>query len=295
MAGVVPEGFERPPLEQILGEIEASLVTEFGPNVIQSPQSPLGQINGLFSNFVAQLWELAEDTYQSWDVDAAEGRRLDIIAKMRIMRRAGDESDPDFRNAITNQGQARIDVQDIVRAVKGISGVTYAQVFLNDNSEVDENLIPPGSMAVAVLGGDEQEIADALRRFVVPGITTVGNTYVTTNMDGFCRTMTILRPVIIPVTLTIQVRLARDIYGCPPPSAAAIRDATVADLRRLLVNGDDINHFRVRSVVERLFPNVEVVNLLGTRPDNQTPSGQVAIAFIELAEVSTDRTMVEIV
>ena len=59
--GVQPTGFVRKPLAVILAEIESSLITEFGPGVIQTPQSPLGQINGTFADIMAEMWELFED------------------------------------------------------------------------------------------------------------------------------------------------------------------------------------------------------------------------------------------
>lgn len=296
--GVVPEGFSRKSLPTILAEIEAQMVTEFGPGVIQSAQSPLGQINGLMANMVAQMWELAEDVYQSFDVDQAEGTRLDILAKLRLLERGFGEAEVDFRSAITNQGRARIDIQDIVRAIRSIDGVTYAQVFLNDNSDVADSNLQPGTICVAALGGDQEEIAEAMRRFIVPGISTFGNVYVSTNIDGFCRSMAILRPILVPVKLTITVRPSRDNFGCPPPSVLAIRDGLVQDLglggARQLLNGDNISFFRIRSAIESRFPNVEVISFVGERDElEQALNQDVDIAFIELATISVDDVTVE--
>jgi hypothetical protein len=296
--GIVPTGFARKPLPIILAEIEAALVTEFGPDVIQTSQSPLGQINGLFADLVAQLWEFAEDTYQSYDPDQAEGTRLDTLAKLRLLLRASGEDDLGLRQAITNADRARIDVQDITRAVAGISGVTYAQVFLNETNAVDANGLNPGTVAVAVLGGDDEEIALAMRRYIVPGISTYGNAAISTDIDGFCRSMMIVRPILVPVTLSIRVRVAKDYRGCPPPSPTAIRDGLIEDFAgaRLLLNGDDITMFRIRSAIESRYPNVEVVSFNGSRDDiDQSDNEPVDIAFIEMATLAPENVTVTVI
>lgn len=295
--GVVPTGFSRKPLATILSEIEASLITEFGPEVIQTPQSPLGQINGLMSDLIAQLWEFAEDTYQSYDVDQAEGIRLEMLGKLRLLRRGGGETDAAFRGAITNQGRARIDIPDIVRALTGLDGVTYVQVFVNDTADTDTNLIPRNAVCAAILGGDDAEIAATLRQYIVPGVSTYGNTQISTQIEGYCRSLLILRPILVPVTLTVYVRLEKDSNGCPPPSPFAIRDGLVEEFRsgvRRLINGDDVSPFRVRSIIESAYPNVEFVRMVGQR-SSALPGGTVDISFIELATVAPEDVIVEVI
>lgn len=294
--GVQPTGYVRKPLSVILAELEAAMVTEFGPGVIQTPQTPLGQINGLMADFAAGLWELAEDIYQSYDPDQAEGARLNTLARIRLLGRAIGESDSSFRKAITNEGQARIDLQDVERAIASIPGVTYRHVWVNDTGTTDENNMPPGSVALAVTGGNDDEIAAAIRRYIVPGITITGNTEVSSLLDGYCRSLRLLRPIEVPVNLTIKVRTFKDGAGCPPPNPAAIKAAFLAALPQNLLNGDDISFYRVRSVVESLFSNVEVVSINGRRDNiNQIDNQPVVIAFIERAILSPENVTVMVV
>lgn len=296
--GVVPTGFARKPLGTIQAEVEAALITEFGPGVIQTSQSPLGQLNGLFANLVAQLWEFGEDVYQTYDPDQAEGNRLDTLAKIRLLLRASGESDQALRQAMTNAGRARIDLQDIARAIVGVPGVTYAQVFLNETNAIDANGLTPGMVAIAALGGDDDEIALAMRRYIVPGISTYGNTAVSTNIDGFCRSMMIVRPILIPVTLTIKIKVGSDYRGCPPPSPTAVRDGLIEDLRgsRILLNGDDVTLFRIRSAIESRYPNVEVMSFNGSRNGiDQSDNEPVDIAFIEMATLAPENVTVSVI
>lgn len=283
--GVVSTGFSRKPLTTIIAEIEASLITEFGPGVIQTSQSPLGQINGIFSEAASKHWELAEDIYQSLDPDQAEGVRLDILGRIRRISRAAGEGDEAFRLAITNAGQARIDLQDISRSIAALEGVTYSHVWVNDTGAIDENLMPPGSICIAVTGGDDQEIAATIRQYIVPGVTMFGSYPIESLVDGYCRTFRILRPIDVPVELDVVVRTFKDSLGCPPPSATAIKITLVEGL--YLLNGDDVTFYRVRSIIESAFSNVEVLSINGQRDNivqaNNTP---VVIGFIERASIA---------
>lgn len=278
--GVQPTGFVRKPLAIILAEIEALNITEFGPGVIQTSESPLGQINGVAAEAIAKEWELAEDIYQSYDPDQAEGFRLEALGRIRLVDRASGETDESYRRGITNSGAARIDLQDISRAIAAIDGVTYSHVFINDMGEIDANGMPAGSICVAISGGDDGEIAAAVRSYIAPGIVVYGNTSVDSVIDGYCRTLRILRPIEVPFDLTISVRTFKDRFGCPAPSATAIRTGFISGL--YLLNGDDIDNYRVRSVIENQFSNVEVISINGERDDiEQVDDQPVSIGFIE--------------
>lgn len=282
--GVQPTGFVRKPLSTTLAEIEASLVTVFGPNVIQTSQSPLGQINGLMADLITSLWETAEDVYQSYDPDQAEGLRLETLARLRLLERATGESDMDFRQAITNSGRARIDLQDLTRALLNLEGVTYVQVFVNDQDATDANGISGHSIAVAIVGGDDEAIATILRTYIVPGVGSYGNLKVDVNIEGFCRSIWIVRPVNVPVKVQITIDPQADNLGCPPPSPAAVKAGLLAELNgdRAPINGEDITTFLIRSIVESRYPNVEVTAVLASRT-GVLGAPPVAISFFERA------------
>lgn len=291
--GVVSTGYNRKPLAVILAEIEEANIATFGPSVVQTPQSPLGQLNGLFADLSAQLWEHGEDVYQSYDPDQAEGARLEMLGKLRLLDRAVGELDPSYRQAITNAGRARIDLQDLIRAVQNIDGVTYVQVFVNDTDVVDANGLEPHSVSVAALGGDDAEIALTVRDYVVPGIGTSGNLRLDTLADGVCRSIWITRPVAVPITLDIEVIRRSDNLGCPPAALTAIAEGLVADLNgeRRLVNGEDVTVHAIRSAIEARYPNVEVTSVAGSRAGDATMP--LAIGFAEIAAFSIDDVTVE--
>lgn len=287
--GITPTGYVRKPLAVILAELEASLVTEFGPGVIQTAQSPLGQLNGLMADHIAELWELGEDLYQSIDPDQAEGARLDVLARLRLLERASADTDESFRRAITNQSTARINLADLLRGVRGVPDVTYSRVFVNETSADDGNGMPPNTVAVAALGGDDALLAEAMNLYVIPGVSTFGNQALTVIEEGYCRTLRIIRPVEIATQVTVVVRTMPDALGCPPPSSNAIRAALLSYLNNSTTrpgNGQAITPHYVRTYLEGLFPNVEVLEVTGLKGGvPETEPGGIFYAFTEIAKV----------
>ena len=274
--GVQPTGYVRKPISIILSELEAAMITEFGPGVIQTAASPLGQLNGLMADLLAEIDERNLELYQSYDPDQAEGRRLQALGRLRLAFQ-GNRTEQDFRRAITNTGQARIDIQDVEHAIRGLPGVELAKLW------TEADAFGPGTVAVAVIGGDESDIADAIRQYIVPGIATFGNYRVSSVINGSCRSFSIIRPIEVPVTLSLVVRSGPQAGGCPSPSTVAIREAVVTGWTSSRENNLDLNSFMVRKLVEGSFPNVEVIRFTATRGNQPPiPNAPVEINFLEI-------------
>lgn len=85
--GVTAQGFKKKRLSDIKIEIENSLRSTLGNNINLLPESVLANLTGIFSERESSLWELAEATYQSRDVDAATGVNLDnTLALVNVTR-----------------------------------------------------------------------------------------------------------------------------------------------------------------------------------------------------------------
>lgn len=286
--GPQPTGFARKPLATILSEIEEAARGIFGPGLIQTPQSPLGQLNGLCASLAATLWETCENTYQSYDPDQAEGVRLEQLGRIRLLERFEGETDVEYRRAITNAGRARIDTADIARALFKVDDVVYVQVFINPGDATDTDGIPGHAAAVAVIGGGNVAVARALRPYIVPGIDTWGNTRVDVEVDGYCRTMHFVRPIAVPIGLQLTVSVRPDRLGCPPPSASAIALAASNGLTGdgRPVNGRDIDLHLIRTAVSCTYPHVEVSSATYTRlPDGPVQALPCPVQFLEIAEI----------
>ncbi|WP_406858482.1 hypothetical protein ABEG18_12980 [Alsobacter sp. KACC 23698] len=253
--GVTPAGFVRKRLPEILGELEAAMVAAFGPGVVQTAQSPLGQLNGLVADLSSKVWEVGEDAYQSFDVDQAEGPRLDMLAKLRRLARPdGGEADPDFRLRISNQGQTDISTTRVLARLLALDGVSWSSVRINAGDSANALGVPPHSVAYAVVGGDDVEVGTVVYQETVGGITLHGNTEVEIVADGFCQLVRFIRPVDVPITVEIDVRRLPDSCNCAPPSVGTIA-ATVAAAFATSCgyrNGDTVTAKRVRAEAARV-------------------------------------------
>lgn len=287
--GVTVNGFNRKPLSVLLAEIEQANIDIFGPGLIQTEQSPMGQLNGLRADLLATEWENLLDVYQSLDPDQAEGARLDMLARIRLISRFIGESDESLRQAITNAGTPNTRDADFYRAVLNVDGVTWAKIYSNDTGAVDGDGLPAHSVAVVALGGDDGEIATVARQFIVPGITAYGNTQVSTTIEGFCRSIGITRPTPVPIFLNIDVDKNNNAQGCPPPSNSAIAQAlfnsmTGRDTRP--ANGQDITKHMLTVIVSCMFQSVEITSVEGGRVGDAAGPLPLSIGFNEIATIS---------
>lgn len=295
--GVQPTGYVKKPLAVHLAEIEASMVDLFGPGVIQTEQSPLGQLNGLYADLSYDLDERGEDLYQSFDPEQAEGSRLDILARYRLLSRRAGESDESFRRAITNVDRARIDLSDLSTALSAINGVSWSRVYVNEDTTTDADGIPPNTVSVAVIGGDDDEVAQLVRRYVVPGVGMYGNTTIETTIGGFCRRIRVIRPGLIPTSVEIDVQSRPLKNGCPPPSVNAMAAGLYTELTGpdRPGNGEDGTVYLFRKIMERLYPNVEVVDVRLSQAPAAPTTPPLVMSFFQMMSFNADDILVEIV
>ncbi len=77
--GITAGGFELKTLEQILDEIGAEQLATIDPALDISPDQPLGQMNGIVSKKLAEIWEALAVAYNGFNRAAAEGGLLESI------------------------------------------------------------------------------------------------------------------------------------------------------------------------------------------------------------------------
>jgi uncharacterized phage protein gp47/JayE len=85
--GVTPEGFVRKRLAVILQELNAEMKAIFGEELNLTPESPDGQVNGATSESYANLWELAELSYNARNPSAAVGAALSSLVQLNYITR----------------------------------------------------------------------------------------------------------------------------------------------------------------------------------------------------------------
>lgn len=85
--GVTPEGFNRKRLDLLLLELNGAVQIALGENVNLSPESPDGQINGSVSESNANLWEIAEESYDAFNPSAVTGVTQDNLYQLNGVAR----------------------------------------------------------------------------------------------------------------------------------------------------------------------------------------------------------------
>lgn len=80
--GLTPTGFNRKTVEDILAEIEASQKSIIDPELDVSAETPIGQLNGIFSSKLGELWELAEAVNANQYPDTSSDFGLDGVSSI---------------------------------------------------------------------------------------------------------------------------------------------------------------------------------------------------------------------
>lgn len=92
MSGVTPAGFVAKTQQEIVDDIVAEERGEINANINVSSSAVFGQHNGIQSDKLAQVWEVASDVYSSFGI-GAEGQALSQAVQMRgVYRLAGKKS-----------------------------------------------------------------------------------------------------------------------------------------------------------------------------------------------------------
>lgn len=82
MAGLDPTGFTVKLLTEILQEIRTAQLNRIDPALDVSSEKALGQLNGIYSEREAVLWELVKVAMSAFDPDVAEGYLLEALCAL---------------------------------------------------------------------------------------------------------------------------------------------------------------------------------------------------------------------
>lgn len=226
--GITPQGFVRKPLQVIVDNLNQGWRDVLGATANTDPETAEGQIIGIFSGAIDEIWTLAENAYASADVENLEGNELDtaMLALLNISRQVG-ESDTDFlsRGLSLNGGGSLS--QRAVNDLGNIAGVTSVSIIGNDTNSVNSSGMPAKSWSVIVEGGDDLEIAAKVSRWHPAGTGLIGNTQIThTNAIGVCETTYITRPIEVPCFMKIYVRrIVTNCTGCVGMDGRGVTEA----------------------------------------------------------------------
>jgi uncharacterized phage protein gp47/JayE len=373
--GVTETGFKRKRLDQLLEELNSEVQSIFGENFNVSPESPDGQINGTISESNANLWEIAEESYNAFNPSAVTGitqdnlyelngiTRLPATSSSAVLTISGtqstviplgslistsdtnvqfstesevtipvsgsitviasavvtgpisalvgtltvidtpitgwdsvtnladalvgtnEESDVDFRarreQSVARDAQAIIDA--IFAEVRSVAGVTQTTVLENDtNTGPDANGLPAHSVHVIVVGGDDQDIGEAIFLKKTLGATPFGSTTVQVNDDqSIPHDVSFSRPTEIAIYVEVNLTTFSDY---PVDGDDQIKQAIIDYAEGNLITGrgfflgDDVIHSEIYTPINTIQGHtVDSMFIKTSFPADQTADIPIAV------------------
>lgn len=151
-------------------------------------------------------------------------------------------------------------VPDAIRqSLLDIDGVTVVDIIQNLTDVTDPDGVPPHAVEAIVTGGDDQEIADILRRECVSaGIPTYGNTTVDSmDAEGNIQAISFTRVTDVPIYVAATVEKIPTIAANAstfPADGEAQAKAAIVGWGNALTGGRNIV---ARAVASQIFPRLD--------------------------------------
>ena len=226
MAGVTDTGFETKSLTQIQNEISNEATAAVGSGFDTSLDTPQGQMIAVFSDALSLIWEHMQDVYSSFDLRQASGARLDQLGQLRNLTRAAGQTDESFRRELLEPvNPTRQAVNALRTAVSNVSGVTNVVLNYNDSGVEASTGLAPLTVTIAVTGGTDLAVAQAIGNNLVFGMALLGNT--TVNVDDslldICRTIRFVRPEVVELEVRVVTSAEKSVGVCSGTSTELIR------------------------------------------------------------------------
>lgn len=148
--GITDNGFVLKRLSVILAEMDEAMRTVFGDNLNLDPASPDGQVNGIMSEAYADLWELLQEAYNSFNPSVATGATLSNLVQLNaIIRKEARPSTVTL--SLTGTNGTSIAAGSLVSTDDGIQFATDALVVIAAGvATVDATAVETGPLAVAI-------------------------------------------------------------------------------------------------------------------------------------------------
>lgn len=223
---------------------------------------------------------LINNPSSGWDyvgnmVIAEEGRATETDTELRARARA-------------NQNSASGGTISAIKArMLEVEGVTFASIREN-RTDAAVGVLPPHSFELVLIGGDNQDIADRLYQIKGAGIETYGTTSVSVTDDfGVSQTVKFSRPSQVDIYLIVNVTTNGDypIDGDDQIKAALVTYGAT------LTNGADVLNFRLIDAIAAI-PGLLTIEILQGLSDPPTVSTNISIETNEIADISTDKIVV---
>ena len=205
------------------------------------------------------------------------------------------ETDEEFRDrwdaAVAGGGSATVDA--IRSAVLRVAGVRAAAVFENNSMSIDSAGRPPKSVQVYVLGGQPQDIGEAIFSRVAGGIETYGSAMVTVkDLSGEEHTVKYSPAEVVRVyaRVTINKNASYPADGDDQVKLVLVKyiggEAADGTVYAGLSMGDDVIHSRLIAAIYAV-PGVDDVTLTLSTDGTTYTSSNVPIDASQVAQLNT--------
>lgn len=215
-----------------------------------------------------------------WDAvsnleQASVGRNIETDAELR--RRAALET-------VSADGGT---LEAVKRTVEAVTGVIYVSAEENDTAAT-VGLLPEHSIHITVVGGDDQDIVDAIGTSKAAGISTYGGESGTwTDSTGNTHTIYFSRVDEINPYFIVNLTTDANYPADGDDLVAAAMEATEWD------HGQDLlNYLLVTAIGAADIPGILTISVLQSLTVGPVASTNITIASTEVVNVTTDRITV---
>jgi len=122
---VTATGFNKKTLAEIISELEIDFKEIFGDDIDVEADQPFGQLIGLLAKREADLWDGAEEIYNSRDPNKASGTSLDAVVA---------------ENAITRLEETATEVKDVLLNATNNTVIPAGKLARQQNTTIDYSL-----------------------------------------------------------------------------------------------------------------------------------------------------------
>ena len=170
--GVTPQGFIRKPYDTLLSEMQALAQSSeyFGSTIDLSDESPVGIDIKLMSYALSRQWQLAEDVYYSFDLDASEGAALVRLTKLGFVEKKDEQYATGY---LTFHGEAEREIPAGTQA-ETKQGIVFSTI-VSSQTDSEGNVTIAAKCLTAGTAGNVAAGSITSIKTPVPGISTVAN------------------------------------------------------------------------------------------------------------------------
>lgn len=255
-----------------------------------------GLSDGLTLTQSKKLVTVKAETYQAVRVPvntlttkrtSIEGWRS-VTNPFEIFPSTGVEEDTDFQERLEiSRGNYGGAFDGIYSCIDNVRGVSFINIKTNTSDKAVGD-VPAHGLAISVLGGDDDEVADAIFRSIAGGISTVGTiSKVLKDVNSGEHTISFSRPDYVPLTMRMQITQYKNF---PTNGKILIKQALVDYFNSLNV-GDPVQFSRLYTPINSVA-GFSISNLSIGKVGDNLGQQNINMTFNQIPQLSADNIFI---